>query len=117
MLYFTGVDPSSGDAGLFSVDPAGGTPMTIAAGAPFGEPGGVTVAANGDAFVADALSSTGASAVIRVSHGDAKVFVDRIGVGFPAGITLTDLHDVGDLQTVFNQDAGKPRLIMLVSPT
>jgi predicted small lipoprotein YifL len=35
----------------------------------------------------------------------------------PAGITLTDLHDVGDLQTVFNQDNGKPRLIMLVSPT
>jgi predicted small lipoprotein YifL len=35
----------------------------------------------------------------------------------PAGITLTDLQDVGDLETVFNQDAGKPRLIMLVSPT
>jgi hypothetical protein len=35
----------------------------------------------------------------------------------PAGVTLTDLHDVTDLQTVFNQDAGKPRLIMLVSPT
>ena len=35
----------------------------------------------------------------------------------PAGITLTDLHAVGDLQAVFNKDAGKPRLIMLVSPT
>ncbi len=35
----------------------------------------------------------------------------------PAGITLTDLHDVGDLQAAFDQDAGKPRLIMLVSPT
>ncbi len=35
----------------------------------------------------------------------------------PAGIALTDLHDVADLQTVFSQDAGKPRLIMLVSPT
>ncbi len=35
----------------------------------------------------------------------------------PTGMTLTDLHDIGELQTAFNQDAGKPRLIMLVSPT
>ncbi len=35
----------------------------------------------------------------------------------PAGLTLTDLHDIGELQTTFNQDTGKPRLIMLVSPT
>jgi hypothetical protein len=35
----------------------------------------------------------------------------------PAGLTLTDLHAVSDLQNTFNQDAGKPRLILLVSPT
>jgi hypothetical protein len=35
----------------------------------------------------------------------------------PAGVTLTDLHGISDIQTVFNRDAGKPRLIMLVSPT
>ena len=35
----------------------------------------------------------------------------------PAGLTLTDLHEVGDLQNAFNQDAGKPRLVLLVSPT
>ncbi len=35
----------------------------------------------------------------------------------PAGLTLTDLHDIGELQKTFNQDTGKPRLIMLVSPT
>ena len=35
----------------------------------------------------------------------------------PAGMVLTDLHTIADLQNTFNQDAGKPRLIMLVSPT
>ena len=35
----------------------------------------------------------------------------------PAGVTLTDLHDIGDLQSTFSQDAGKSRLILLVSPT
>jgi hypothetical protein len=111
-LYFTGVDPASGAPGLFRVDPGGGTPVAIATGAPFGEPGGVTVTAKGVAYVADALSSSGNAAVVRVSGGDAlsssgnaavvgasggdaKVLVDRIGVGFPAGITLT--HDESKL--------------------
>ena len=35
----------------------------------------------------------------------------------PPGLTLTDLREVGELQAIFNQDAGKPRLILLVSPT
>ena len=35
----------------------------------------------------------------------------------PPGLSLTDLHDIGELQDTFNQDAGKPRLILLVSPT
>ena len=35
----------------------------------------------------------------------------------PAGMTLTDLHDLGELRNAFTRDAGKPRLIMLVSPT
>jgi hypothetical protein len=32
-------------------------------------------------------------------------------------MSLTDLHNMSDLQTRFNQDAGKPRLVLLVSPT
>ena len=32
-------------------------------------------------------------------------------------MSLTDLRNVGDLQERFNDDAGKPRLLLLVSPT
>jgi len=32
-------------------------------------------------------------------------------------MSLTDLRNVSDLQARFNQDAGKPRLLLLVSPT
>jgi hypothetical protein len=30
---------------------------------------------------------------------------------------LTDLHDIGQLRTLFNAHAGEPRLIVLVAPT
>jgi hypothetical protein len=31
--------------------------------------------------------------------------------------TLTDLHDIGQLQAAFAKASGRPRLIVLVSPT
>ena len=35
----------------------------------------------------------------------------------PAGVTLTDLSSVHQLQTIFNRDRGEPRLILIFSPT
>lgn len=35
----------------------------------------------------------------------------------PAGVSMTDLHGVADLQARFNADRGLPRLIVIFSPT
>jgi hypothetical protein len=33
------------------------------------------------------------------------------------GVTMADLHGVGDLQARFNADRGQPRLLVIFSPT
>jgi hypothetical protein len=38
-------------------------------------------------------------------------------VSAPPGVTLADLHGVGDLQAGFNADRGQPRLVVIFSPT
>jgi len=86
-VYFTGRDPQSGEAGLFSMPASGGAPQVEASGALFTQPGGVTVSAGGDAYVVD--QGEHSASVLRVRGGQAEPFVTGIGVGFPAGITLT----------------------------
>jgi hypothetical protein len=39
------------------------------------------------------------------------------GVTPPPGITLTDLHSVGQLQSIFDAGKGSPRLVLIMSPT
>jgi hypothetical protein len=35
----------------------------------------------------------------------------------PAGLTVVDLRDVGQLQARFNADQGAPRLVLALAPT
>jgi hypothetical protein len=39
------------------------------------------------------------------------------GATRPAGLTVTDLHDLGQLQERFNADQGVPRLVLALAPT
>jgi hypothetical protein len=39
------------------------------------------------------------------------------GATRPAGLAVTDLHDVGQLQARFNADQGVPRLVLALAPT
>jgi hypothetical protein len=38
-------------------------------------------------------------------------------VARPAGLTVTDLEEVGQLQARFNADRGVPRLVLALAPT
>ena len=39
------------------------------------------------------------------------------GAARPAGLTVTDLEEVGQLQARFNADRGVPRLLLALAPT
>jgi hypothetical protein len=39
------------------------------------------------------------------------------GATRPAGLAITDLHDVDQLQDRFNDDQGAPRLVLALAPT
>jgi len=39
------------------------------------------------------------------------------GATRPAGLAVTDLDDIGPLQTRFNADQGVPRLVLALAPT
>jgi hypothetical protein len=39
------------------------------------------------------------------------------GATRPAGLAVTDLHDVGQLRARFNADQGVPRLVLALAPT
>lgn len=91
-LYFSGVDPASGMAGVFRSTLEGGVVEAVASGAPFVDPAGVAVASDGTVYAIDALASTdaaGQATVIRVRKGKAERIVEGLGVGFPAGIATT----------------------------
>ena len=90
-LYFTGHAPDSGQAGVFRIGAGGGTATALASGEPFGDPSGLVVSAKGDVYVVEASVDQHAARVLRVSGAKVEAFVENIGIGFPAGITLT--HD------------------------
>jgi hypothetical protein len=84
-LWFTGI--TNGQPGLRKIPIAGGAPSDVAVGDPFVDPSGVTVTADGVAYVADTGDTI--SQLIKVDGSAATVFTANIPVGFPAGVALT----------------------------
>jgi hypothetical protein len=100
-VFFTGVDLTNGQAGVFKVPAAGGTTTVLAEGAPFADPSGVAVTASGDVFVTDTIASGDRLAVIvKIPSGGntASAFVSALQVGYPTGIAMA----TGDHQVVLS---------------
>ncbi len=91
MLYFTGKNPSDGQAGVFKLPAAGASaPIVVAKGAPLVEPEGVTVTRAGVAYVTDrSAAGAGFGSVFKIAGGTATKVVERVRVGSPSGLALT----------------------------
>ncbi len=97
ILYFTGRDPATGAPGIFKIAAAGGAAAPLATGAPFVDPSGVAIAADGSFYVADTIAAGSHTAqFFHVTDGTAAPqpvnFPNTalpVIVGFPAGIALS----------------------------
>jgi hypothetical protein len=88
-LWFTGTDPANGTPGVFRVGLSGGAVEPMVDSDVLRDPGGLTVAADGSAYVVDQLGSDPLASIVRIAGGSASTLVPNIGVGYPAGITLS----------------------------
>jgi DNA-binding beta-propeller fold protein YncE len=96
-MFFSGIDPMSGDPGLFHL--ANGVTTAVFTGAPFVDPSGIALMKDGTVLVADtrlfdatggSMSPIGSEAgIIRVKDGAASIFATGFATGYPAGIALS----------------------------
>lgn len=88
-IYFTGVDPSTGNVGVFRTSIGGGALTPIKTGAPFTDPSGVAVTKSGAVYVINTSTATGNQAsVIKIADGSTSEYITGLSVGYPAGAAL-----------------------------
>jgi DNA-binding beta-propeller fold protein YncE len=105
VIVFTGRDPSDGAPGVFRMPASGGMATVVAKGAPFVDPSGVAVAANGDVFVADTIAAPSHHGnLFKVSGGAVSPVAASLTVGYPAGVALA----CGDAAVWVSLVAGSP---------
>jgi hypothetical protein len=93
VLYFSGVDPTTGYANVFTMAPnSSGTPVAVIDEQDVNDPSGIAIDGAGDIFVVDtdSQSGTGLSSIVEISNGESFGFtvVDSLKVGYPAGLAF-----------------------------
>ncbi len=94
VIFFSGLDPADGSAGVFKMKATGGAITPVLKGSPLRDPSGVAAAADGKVYVADANTEDGTSSLVyQIANGQASDFSGPIRVGYPAGIALNKKED------------------------
>jgi DNA-binding beta-propeller fold protein YncE len=91
VIYFTGTDKTDGQPGVFKIPVTGGAVTVVAKGAPFVDPSGIAIAADGTLYVADTIAAASQLAnIIKVAPGGAATpFLSDLKVGYPCGVALS----------------------------
>lgn len=91
MIYFTGQDPSSGQAAVLALPSAGAdAPTIVAQGAPLAQPDGIAVSAAGIVYVADRATAEKEGRIFKIEGGKATAVLEHERLGNPAGMVLVD---------------------------
>lgn len=96
-LYFSGVEPTTGEPGVFRL--VGDAVEPVFVGAPLVDPSGIALFRDGRVLVADTRLLDGGAlfddvtaseaGVVLIDHGQASIFASGFATGFPAGVALT----------------------------
>jgi DNA-binding beta-propeller fold protein YncE len=91
MMYFTGKDPTSGQAAVLSLPMHGGAQVSVLMkGGPLSSPDGLVVSSSGTIYVSDRSAAGGGMGQIFAIQGNQiKTIVDKIRTGKPAGISCS----------------------------
>jgi hypothetical protein len=97
-VYFSGIDESSGEPGVFIL--AGGAVSRVFSGAPLVDPSGIAVRKDGGVLVSDTRLFDGPpegmtrnipseAGIVLIKDGQPSIFATGFVTGYPAGIALT----------------------------
>jgi hypothetical protein len=90
-IYFSGIDKSNAQPGVFKTALSGGVISVVAEGGTIVDPSGVTANAAGDVYFVDTLGHGSHGTVMKVPSGisTATALVPDLLVGYPAGLALS----------------------------